>query len=98
LGVDIDGWSGVGKQAFLAHLVRLIGGKSSNGRAFPHIQDHAELYTLCRINWSGAALAAFYAAVRQALVVAIIIRALATAFALGGVGWWVYQHWYSAVV
>ncbi|KAJ9098706.1 hypothetical protein QFC21_004354 [Naganishia friedmannii] len=51
-----------------------------------------------RINWSGAALAAFYAAVRQALVVAIIIRALATAFALGGVGWWMYQHWYSTTL
>lgn len=51
-----------------------------------------------RINWSGAALAAFYAAVRQALVVAIIIRAIATTLTLGGVGWWLYQHWYKAAV
>ncbi|GFZ50715.1 hypothetical protein JCM24511_08473 [Saitozyma sp. JCM 24511] len=46
-----------------------------------------------RTNWSGAALATFYSAVRQALVVAIILRALATGLGLGGLLWWGYRKW-----
>lgn len=46
-----------------------------------------------RTNWSGAALATFYSAVRQALVVAIVIRAIVTG-ALGvGIGWWLLRRW-----
>ena len=47
---------------------------------------------MIRINWSGAALSTFYSAVRQALVVAIIIRALATGLGMGGLGWWLYKR------
>ncbi|WVQ80395.1 hypothetical protein IAT38_002500 [Cryptococcus sp. DSM 104549] len=38
-----------------------------------------------RVNWSGQALATFYSAVRQALVVAIIIRALLTGAGVAGI-------------
>jgi hypothetical protein len=46
-----------------------------------------------RINWSGAALSTFYAAVRQALVVAIVLRAIATSAALAGFSWWLWNRW-----
>ncbi|KAF8592048.1 hypothetical protein K439DRAFT_1626547 [Ramaria rubella] len=42
-----------------------------------------------RINWAGTALNAFYAAVRKALVVVIVLRAIGVLFALGIGGWWV---------
>ncbi|KAL7418899.1 hypothetical protein Q5752_006583 [Cryptotrichosporon argae] len=45
-----------------------------------------------RTNWSGAALSTFYAAVRHALVVAIIVRALATVGGVAGVAWWLYRR------
>ncbi|KLT40136.1 hypothetical protein CC85DRAFT_287844 [Cutaneotrichosporon oleaginosum] len=41
-----------------------------------------------RTNWSGAALSTFYQAVRHALVVAIIIRGLATLGGIAGLTWW----------
>ncbi|ELU41421.1 NUDIX domain-containing protein [Rhizoctonia solani AG-1 IA] len=41
-----------------------------------------------RINWSGSALNAFYGAVRRALVVVIILRALGLLGALAGLAWW----------
>lgn len=47
-----------------------------------------------RVNWSGAALSAFYSAVRQALVVAIIFRALAATVGLAAAGWWL-SKWLS---
>ncbi|KAK8845418.1 hypothetical protein IAR55_006131 [Kwoniella newhampshirensis] len=40
-----------------------------------------------RVNWSGQALATFYSAVRQALLVTIIIRALLTGGGLAGIAW-----------
>ncbi|RXK39122.1 hypothetical protein M231_03627 [Tremella mesenterica] len=46
-----------------------------------------------RMNWSGAALATFYTAVRQALVVAILLRALATGLGIAAIGWWVMRRW-----
>lgn len=49
-----------------------------------------------RINWSGAALSTFYAAVRQALVVAIVLRAIATGAALAGVSWYLWKRWGAA--
>ncbi len=42
-----------------------------------------------RTNWSGAALSTFYQAVRHALVVAIIIRGLATLGGIAGLTWWI---------
>ncbi|KAK4683727.1 hypothetical protein P7C73_g6503, partial [Tremellales sp. Uapishka_1] len=45
-----------------------------------------------RTNWSGAALSTFYSAVRQALVVAIIIRGLATGLTIAGLSWWAYKR------
>lgn len=98
MAVDIEGLSEDGKLAFLVHPVRLTEGEFAWSERWGFCYGQADTCMLFRINWSGAALAAFYAAVRQALVVAIIIRALATTFALGGVGWWVYQHWYSTTV
>jgi hypothetical protein len=49
-----------------------------------------------RTNWSGAALSTFYQAVRHALVVAIIIRGLATIGGVAGLTWWVLRHLGSA--
>lgn len=44
-----------------------------------------------RINWSGSALSTFYAAVRKALVVVIVARALGVLFGLAFAGWWVFS-------
>ncbi|KAI5897928.1 uncharacterized protein SCHCODRAFT_02696554 [Schizophyllum commune H4-8] len=43
-----------------------------------------------RINWSGSALSTYYAAVRKALVVVIVARALGILFGLLFAGWWVF--------
>ncbi|KAF8624781.1 hypothetical protein AX15_005671 [Amanita polypyramis BW_CC] len=43
-----------------------------------------------RINWSGTALSTFYAAVRKALVVVIVGRALGILVGLAFAGWWVF--------
>ena len=40
-----------------------------------------------RINWTGSALQAFYAAVRKALVVVVVLRALGILAFLGLSGW-----------
>lgn len=45
-----------------------------------------------RVNWSGAALSTFYAAVRNALVVAILLRGLATLGGVAGLTWWLFRH------
>ncbi|PWN29451.1 hypothetical protein BDZ90DRAFT_213714, partial [Jaminaea rosea] len=42
-----------------------------------------------RFNWSGLALAAFYSAVRRALIVALLLRGLGAIALLGGGAWWV---------
>ncbi|KAF7319985.1 Nudix hydrolase domain-containing protein [Mycena kentingensis (nom. inval.)] len=44
-----------------------------------------------RINWSGSALSTFYAAIRKALVLVIVARALGLIFGLGFAAWWVFQ-------
>lgn len=44
-----------------------------------------------RINWSGSALSSFYAAIRKALVVVIVLRALGLLFGLGFAVWWVFS-------
>ncbi|KII93710.1 hypothetical protein PLICRDRAFT_35931 [Plicaturopsis crispa FD-325 SS-3] len=43
-----------------------------------------------RINWSGSALNTFYAAIRKALVVVIVARALGLLFGLAFAGWWMF--------
>ncbi len=50
--------------------------------------SHGGSSTERRINWSGQALSTFYAAVRKALIVVIVGRAIGILFALGGIGWW----------
>jgi len=44
-----------------------------------------------RINWSGSALSSFYAAIRKALVVVIVLRALGLLFGLGFAVWWIFS-------
>jgi len=44
-----------------------------------------------RINWSGSALSTFYAAIRKALVVVIVARALGILFGLGFATWWIFS-------
>nr|GAT43692.1 predicted protein [Mycena chlorophos] len=44
-----------------------------------------------RINWSGSALSTFYAAIRKALVLVIVARALGIIFGLGFAVWWVFR-------
>ncbi|KAG9009518.1 hypothetical protein FRB94_014197 [Tulasnella sp. JGI-2019a] len=46
-----------------------------------------------RINWSGQALSAFYAAVRKALIVVIVLRVLGILTAVGLWSWWLYRRW-----
>jgi hypothetical protein len=43
-----------------------------------------------RFNWTGSALQAFYAAVRKALVVVIVLRALGIIAVMGLSGWWLF--------
>ncbi|KAF8898441.1 hypothetical protein BD779DRAFT_1666289 [Infundibulicybe gibba] len=45
-----------------------------------------------RINWSGSALSTFYAAIRKALVVVIVARALGILFGIAFAGWWLLSH------
>jgi len=44
-----------------------------------------------RINWSGSALNTFYAAIRKALVVVIVARALAVIFGVSFALWWIFS-------
>ncbi|QRV76179.1 NUDIX family hydrolase [Ceratobasidium sp. AG-Ba] len=45
-----------------------------------------------RINWSGSALNAFYGAVRRALVVVIVLRALGLLGGIAGLLWWLLRN------
>jgi hypothetical protein len=45
----------------------------------------------CRINWSGSALNTFYAAIRKALVVVIVVRAIGILIGLSLTGWWFFK-------
>ncbi|KAI6153384.1 hypothetical protein BKA82DRAFT_27942 [Pisolithus tinctorius] len=42
-----------------------------------------------RLNWAGTALSNFYAAVRKALLVVLVLRAIGVVFGLALLGWWV---------
>ena len=44
-----------------------------------------------RLNWSGSAFSSFYAAIRKALVVVIVLRALGLLLALAFAIWWVFS-------
>lgn len=44
------------------------------------------------INWSGSALSTFYAAIRKALVVVLVARALGILFGIAFAGWWIFKH------
>jgi hypothetical protein len=43
-----------------------------------------------RINWSGSALSTFYAAIRKALVVVLVARALGILLGIVFTGWWIF--------
>ena len=45
-----------------------------------------------RINWAGTALNAFYAAVRKALVVVIVLRAIGILLSMGIGAWWLLRR------
>lgn len=60
------------------------------GELIPHFRSEPELTG--RMNWSGAALSTFYSAVRHALVVAIIIRAIGAGLGLAGLAWVMYRY------
>lgn len=45
-----------------------------------------------RINWTGTALNTFYAAVRKALIVVIILRAIGVLLAIGVGSWWLLKY------
>lgn len=49
------------------------------------------LFSTFRINWSGSALNTFYAAIRKALVVVIVVRAIGILLGLSLAGWWVFK-------
>ena len=45
-----------------------------------------------RVNWTGAALSTFYAAIRKALVVVIVVRAILVLTGAVFSAWWVFLH------
>lgn len=51
----------------------------------------AELISRHRINWTGAALTTFYAAVRKALIVVLVLRAIGVLVSLAFGLWWVFR-------
>ncbi|KAI0067935.1 hypothetical protein BV25DRAFT_893271 [Artomyces pyxidatus] len=44
-----------------------------------------------RINWTGAALTTFYAAVRKALIVVLVLRAIGVLFSVAFAAWWMFR-------
>lgn len=46
---------------------------------------------LNRVNWSGSALNTFYAAIRKALVVVVVARALGVLFGVSFALWWIFS-------
>jgi hypothetical protein len=64
----------------------------TNDRRYVHPSRHVLdlLIPSQRINWSGSALSAFYGAVRRALVMVIVLRALGLLGGLAGLFWWLF--------
>lgn len=54
------------------------------------IQPDADGVSLYRINWTGSALNTFYAAVRKALVVVIVVRAILLLLGVLFGGWFLF--------
>lgn len=66
----------------------VVSGGSNNKRYVVLYIKIARELTYISINWAGTALNAFYAAVRKALIVVIVLRALGILFAMGIGSWW----------
>jgi hypothetical protein len=47
---------------------------------------------LYRVNWTGAALTTFYAAVRKALVVVLVLRAIGVLCGIAFAVWWMLRQ------
>ncbi len=45
-----------------------------------------------RVNWTGAALSTFYAAVRKALVVVLVLRAIGVLCGITFTAWWMLRQ------
>lgn len=65
-----------------------IGGEWPAGDHFWSLLTESRLH---RINWTGAALTTFYAAVRKALVVVLVLRAIGVLVSLAFGLWWVFR-------
>ena len=76
---------GVGKQVFV-QVVSMTEGQLS----FLRLTHMYSIFTLPRINWTGSALNTFYAAVRKALVVVIVARAIFVLIGLVLGGWFLF--------
>jgi hypothetical protein len=67
------------------------GGTNDRRSVLLSTKEHsANLYLDLRINWAGSALSTFYASVRKALVVVIVLRAIGILFSLAFAVWWVF--------
>ncbi|GAA5907438.1 NUDIX hydrolase [Sporobolomyces salmoneus] len=71
---------------------RLLRSHPSSGRA-PLTPRTPSTIPTYRVNWAGMSLNAYYAAVRRALVVAVLMRACLAVGTVVGVGWWVGGWW-----
>jgi len=63
----------------------------TDGMPIPSFIRHLSLIECGRINWSGSALNTFYAAIRKALVVVIVARALGIIFGTSFALWWIFS-------
>lgn len=52
------------------------------------VRDSTQPYPFLRINWIGTAVNQFYAAVRKALIVVLVLRAIGILVGLGFGTWW----------
>lgn len=77
-------WSVGGKQVY-EQEEQMIAGRSS-----VLCNKWVYLTRMFSINWSGSALSTFYAAIRKALVVVIVARALGIIFGVAFAGWWIF--------
>jgi hypothetical protein len=61
-----------------------------NGRRYVFPVNHAPVHSSrsSRINWIGTALNAFYAAVRKALILVIVLRAVGCFASIAYLAWW----------
>lgn len=73
----------VGKR--LSEVVQMIHGQLLCYYTYMIIHHHL---VVSRVNWTGAALTTFYAAVRKALVVVLILRAIGVLCGVAFGVWW----------